>query len=242
MKRWAAIILIVAMVLSMTACHTHNFSEANCTTPKTCTGCGMTEGNANGHKWKSATCTVAKTCKICGTTEGDPAAHNYSSGICKNCGVSDPTYYDSTNIYARLVDYITENGKYSSSDKQYIMTFGVDEDGYKRVGYYKPSSKQVMLALWHNETYVYFTIDSKLDGIYRWSYSDSNGLMSGTLYASTYAINSQLSYDYATFEYSMFTALARTSASLMMSVLCLYLNSDLASIDVSASDLGFQNY
>ncbi len=51
--------------------HTHSFSSATCTAPKTCS-CGATEGNATGHNWKDATYTSPKTCTICGATEGNP--------------------------------------------------------------------------------------------------------------------------------------------------------------------------
>ena len=51
--------------------HTHSFSSATCTAPKTCS-CGATEGEANGHNWKDATYTSPKTCTVCGATEGNP--------------------------------------------------------------------------------------------------------------------------------------------------------------------------
>ena len=46
--------------------HTHNFTNATCTTPATCTSCGVTKG------------TVAN--------------HNYKDGHCTYCGKSDPNY------------------------------------------------------------------------------------------------------------------------------------------------------
>ena len=51
--------------------HTHSFSAATCTAPKTCS-CGATQGTANGHNWQNATYTSPKTCTICGITEGKP--------------------------------------------------------------------------------------------------------------------------------------------------------------------------
>ena len=38
--------------------HIHSFSPATCTTPKTCTDCGTTEGEALGHSWENGNCTV----------------------------------------------------------------------------------------------------------------------------------------------------------------------------------------
>lgn len=75
--------------------HTHNFSAATCTEPKTCS-CGATEGEANGHTWQAATCTTKKICLACGETTGSLAAHQYSNGKCTVCNSLDP--YDPNNI------------------------------------------------------------------------------------------------------------------------------------------------
>ena len=66
---------LMDMFMPKTECE-HNFAEANCLTPKTCTLCGATEGEALGHKeealaGKDATCTEAgltdgKKCSACG--------------------------------------------------------------------------------------------------------------------------------------------------------------------------------
>lgn len=76
--------------------HTHNFSEANCVSPKTCE-CGATEGSVTEHSWISATCSSPKTCEICGTTSGSATEHLYSGGFCKFCGETDPSYLESDN-------------------------------------------------------------------------------------------------------------------------------------------------
>ena len=46
----------------------HNFTEADCDTPKTCTVCGATEGEAKGHTPMAddGDCTTAVTCTECG--------------------------------------------------------------------------------------------------------------------------------------------------------------------------------
>ena len=56
--------------------HTHNWTDATCTTPKTCYGCGSTEGKALGHTWLPATYDRPKTCSVCGATEGDKLTPN----------------------------------------------------------------------------------------------------------------------------------------------------------------------
>ena len=57
----------------------HNFINATCTKPKTCTKCGATTGSALGHSWKDASCTAPKTCNSCGATSGSAAGHKWSN-------------------------------------------------------------------------------------------------------------------------------------------------------------------
>ena len=64
----------------------HTWTNATCENPKTCSVCKATEGEALGHTWVDATCTVAKTCSVCGATEGEPAPHNWVEGVCSDCG------------------------------------------------------------------------------------------------------------------------------------------------------------
>ena len=73
----------------------HDWKEATCTEPRTCTICGATEGEPSGHSWKEATCTEPKTCTVCGATEGDPAGHVWGEAACTEprtctvCGASE---------------------------------------------------------------------------------------------------------------------------------------------------------
>ena len=53
----------------------HEWTEATCAAPKTCTKCNATEGEAAAHNWAAATCTAPKTCKTCNKTEGAPNGH-----------------------------------------------------------------------------------------------------------------------------------------------------------------------
>ena len=72
----------------------HDWKAATCADPKTCNRCGLTEGNALGHKWSDATCTTAKTCSVCGTTSGKPLGHKWSDATCttaKTCSVCGTT-------------------------------------------------------------------------------------------------------------------------------------------------------
>ena len=89
------IFLIIALVLTICffsgckknnieACE-HNFSDATCTSPSTCTKCGETRGTALGHDWLDATYESPKTCQRCGATEGDPVGehtHIFKKATC----------------------------------------------------------------------------------------------------------------------------------------------------------------
>ena len=70
--------------------HIHSFAPADCTTPKTCSSCGETDGTANGHNWIEADCTTPKTCSACGETDGAAKGHNYKDGKCTRCKKADP--------------------------------------------------------------------------------------------------------------------------------------------------------
>ena len=61
----------------------HNWTAANCTTAKTCSICGKTEGSALGHDWADATCTTPKTCKRtgCTATDGSPLGHDWDTTV-----------------------------------------------------------------------------------------------------------------------------------------------------------------
>lgn len=101
--KWLSAVGIMAICMALTACgHTHEWQEATCTSPKTCTTCNETEGEAQGHTWTEATCSAPKTCSVCGETEGDPLEHtlteaNYQqAATCEICGetVGEPLQAD----------------------------------------------------------------------------------------------------------------------------------------------------
>lgn len=93
------LLIVVISILSLfTQCgHEHVWNDATCITPKTCSECGKTEGEALGHKWLEATCTQPKTCSICGITEGDTLEHTWLEATCsqpKTCSVCGITEGD----------------------------------------------------------------------------------------------------------------------------------------------------
>ena len=86
MKRLLAMLLAIAMVLSLAACggdsgaaseagkepdHVHQWKEADCEKGKTCIDCGQTEGEPLGHNYTEANYQDASTCTLCGAVTGD---------------------------------------------------------------------------------------------------------------------------------------------------------------------------
>lgn len=68
----------------------HVWTDATCTTAVTCSICGEVAGNALGHKWQDATCTAAKNCLVCGIIEGEVKEHDWQDATCavaKTCKV-----------------------------------------------------------------------------------------------------------------------------------------------------------
>lgn len=75
--------------------HVHTWSEATCTDPQKCTGCGEEQGAPLGHSMTSATCTEGSKCSICGTPNGSSLGHNWQDATeeapktCLRCGATE---------------------------------------------------------------------------------------------------------------------------------------------------------
>ena len=73
----------------------HEWIEATCSAPKTCSLCEKTEGTPLGHKWIAATCEIPKTCKNCSSLSGEALGHNWTEATtekpktCKACGKTE---------------------------------------------------------------------------------------------------------------------------------------------------------
>jgi hypothetical protein len=74
----------------------HNWKNASCVAPKTCSICGETEGEIGEHKWQEASCNYPKYCTRCGATEGT-YGHTWSEQTCTSpktcttCGKTEST-------------------------------------------------------------------------------------------------------------------------------------------------------
>ena len=66
----------------------HNWTNADCVNPKTCSRCQATEGSPLGHSWTDADCNNPKTCSVCKATEGDPREHEYQQTVTQDASCS----------------------------------------------------------------------------------------------------------------------------------------------------------
>lgn len=89
-------LVLFSMGTMLTGCHmSHEWADATCTEPRTCTVGEETEGEALGHTWVDATCEEAKHCSKCGETEGVALGHNLTeatykeAAVCTVCGKAE---------------------------------------------------------------------------------------------------------------------------------------------------------
>lgn len=76
----------------------HQWQEATCTAPKTCSVCKTTEGVTLEHQYQEATCIRPKTCSVCHYTVGESLGHNFSE-IERNeatCTIKGNIHYNCT--------------------------------------------------------------------------------------------------------------------------------------------------
>ncbi len=113
-KRWP-VVLAMAMAFLLIGggifsyFNVHLWTDATCTTSKTCRICGKTEGNALGHRWTKNNCVSLKTCSVCGEASNQVAGHTWTPATCTTpktcsaCGMTQgvaASHSITTNTYA----------------------------------------------------------------------------------------------------------------------------------------------
>ncbi|MBE7016777.1 MAG: hypothetical protein E7420_01265 [Ruminococcaceae bacterium] len=95
MRKFSVLIILLLACLLFTACGCeHQWTDADCLSPKTCALCGETEGYALSHQWLNADCTAPKTCSLCGLSEGEALSHIWVDASCSTpeacsiCGIT----------------------------------------------------------------------------------------------------------------------------------------------------------
>lgn len=113
-KRILIPLLISTLSLSGCCLFSHDFAEATCTTPSTCTKCGEIQGEALGHTFTDATCTEAKTCSVCNFAEGNPLEHQWLEATtenpktCDRCGLTEGEPLQDDFSQAKIDDHEVE--------------------------------------------------------------------------------------------------------------------------------------
>lgn len=85
MKKLLALLLVMAMALSLAACGEcdHEWEKATCEEPKTCSECGETKGEPLGHDWEEVDGEMV--CAEC----DEVCDHKFKDGECKYCGMAE---------------------------------------------------------------------------------------------------------------------------------------------------------
>jgi len=83
-----ALCALAALCLAGCSCN-HQWQEATCTAPKTCTRCGETQGEKTAHVFGDSTCIAPEPCALCGTLEGIELTHQWREDgkLCLLCGL-----------------------------------------------------------------------------------------------------------------------------------------------------------
>lgn len=99
-RKWILALLIVAAAVGLSACSCeHQWKDATCREPKTCTLCGETTGSILTHDYAPATCMEPETCKLCGETQGEATGHDYVEATCttpETCMICGETQGEAT--------------------------------------------------------------------------------------------------------------------------------------------------
>lgn len=176
------------MTVTISACCiSHDWKEATCTEPKTCTKCNKTEGEALGHDWAEATCTEPKTCSICGETEGKAIGHIAQEASCTEdaiCSVCGEVAEKATGHYWKaatiekpmtcIVCGLTEGepkevSYFDISFAEFMNQFNKAFTGAAKIvhqstlGGYKIESKPISFHVFGNKYYI-FNADESNEG------------------------------------------------------------------------------
>ena len=189
MKKLLAIVMILAMSATLLiSCGTVEDTpeETECT-----------------HEFKDATCTVPKTCTKCGETEGEVIAHTVENGKCPTCDASlfdvmklwdeEPGQYSNSepvyDYYNKNSDEFTFWGGKAIEFGEKFKVFGVTEPvlEYRAVGRIIITREGV-----ENKTYEWNLIVQKYDPD---SNSNTNYVMEGKLDAAGFSKDSTLVMD-----------------------------------------------
>lgn len=106
MKYLFCLLIVCALILGMCACGEKNTDESTVATTPVATTTAASSSCV--HQYADADCTTPKTCTLCGATRGDALGHDYTENTCARCGYEDKTYVSLTQGTWQL-DSLSEN-------------------------------------------------------------------------------------------------------------------------------------
>lgn len=172
MKKIISVFFIFVVLLCLSSCgHQHNWIDATCTSPKTCSECGKTEGEALGHNWIDATYDAPKTCSRCGKTEGSALKSSWE----KEYYVDEFGNKDNSSYIRGIFEGTYGNSNISGRDLMVVIAI----DG-----------KQIRIRLLENNNYK-VTVSSN-ETVTIKTQDDNGKVWSGELYHSQYLANGDL--------------------------------------------------
>ena len=127
MKKFLTMVLAISLTCVLAACGCdHAWTEADCETPRTCSKCGKTEGEALGHDWKEADCLNPRTCSRCGKTEGKALGHKPGEA---EAGAVDPlkgsrSLLTRCTVCGEVLEEKEEPLKSLHKDGTFLMNYG----------------------------------------------------------------------------------------------------------------------
>lgn len=135
------LILALALILTLAACQCkHEWAEADCLNPRTCTKCGETEGEPLGHCWSNATCEAPEACTNCGLTQGEALGHTWKEAnyqdpeTCTTCGATQGQPLEADFEKYGLEINLWENKHYSEkTETSSTYHFNDPKDGFPYV-------------------------------------------------------------------------------------------------------------
>lgn len=129
MKKTFALLLITVLLLCLCGCPDSQPLPSTTTTVPTPT---TTPAPVCAHQYAQADCLTPKICTLCGATRGQALGHDYTEGICSRCGEADASFVVLTEGSWR-VDAISENG---SQLEMIILSFQEDGSALLSAGIY----------------------------------------------------------------------------------------------------------
>ena len=123
----------------------HDMSDATCTEASKCkrSGCTYTVGTALGHTWSNAICTTPKTCSACGKAEGIALGHSWNDGVVtkepttENTGIKTYTCItcgeqktENIPVLTHVTGDVDGNEEITSSDAVYLLMYTFFPEDY----------------------------------------------------------------------------------------------------------------